>query len=319
MARFWQHPRVLCSESQAIINLYWLTQKKVDLMFHSLQVGNFRCVVLSDGQMRPPWEPAWEVFFGPETGVPDDELREALQKEGEHREGLSLGYNCLYVETESQKILIDTGLGKHFTGYGPELEPHHGKLSDALLEAGIDIEGITSVILTHLHQDHSRGCIWSGELTFPNATYIVASDEVAFWANNTVPSELADHDLVAKKALSMIGKRLKTVEYDTEITRGVRIISAQGHTAGHIAVLLSSEGEHLLCVGDTFYDALQVRHPNWCAHYDLDPQQSITSRQRLLSWAVDNKCRVLAYHMPFPGLGQIISDGESFEWCPIKD
>lgn len=283
-------------------------------MIHPFQVGNFRCTVLSDGQMQPPWEPPWDEFFGPDTGVPDDALSAALAEEGAHRNGLALGYNCLCVETRDGVVLIDTGLGKNFLGYGPELGVQVGKLEDALSLAGFNTGDVSTVILTHLHQDHVRGTIWSGELTFPNAEHIVTTTEAAFWENLEERAELADHAGVASAALRIIGDRLKCVEVDTEILPGIRTIAAAGHTPGHMAVMLSSEGDQLLCLGDSFYDAIQLRRPAWWTRNDLDPRQSVASRQQLTAWAADEGLLVHSYHLPFPGLGRISRGGRAFEW-----
>lgn len=264
--------------------------------------------------MRPPWEPPWDEFFGPDTGVPDDALTAALAEEGASRGGLALGYNCLCVESKNGMVLIDTGLGKNFLGYGPELGAQVGKLGGALSLAGINARDVSTVILTHLHKDHARGTIWSGKLTFPNAEHLVTTAEAAWWENSEERPKLADHTGVARSALALIGKQLKRVEVDTEVLPGIRTVAATGHTPGHMAVMLSSQGEKLLCVGDLFYDPLQLRHPTWWTRYDLEPRQSVASRQRLTAWAADEGFLVHAYHMPFPGLGRINRSGVAFTW-----
>ncbi len=283
-------------------------------MIHSFQIGNFRCSVVSDGQMRPPWEPPWAEFFGPDTGVSDAALAAALAEEEAPRDGLALGYNCLLVETENGVVLIDTGLGKNFLGYGPELSEQVGKLEDALSLAGFKAQDVLTVIFTHLHQDHVRGAIWSGEPTFPNAEHIVSTAEAAFWENLGGRADLADHAGVASAALTIIGDRLKRIEVETEILLGIRTVAAAGHTPGHMAVLLSSKGEQLLCLSDSFYDPIQLRRPAWWTRYDLEPRRSVASSQRLAAWAADEDLLVQAYHLPFPGLGRIEHCGQAFAW-----
>jgi hypothetical protein len=80
--------------------------------------------------------------------------------------------------------------------------------------------------------------------------------------------------------------------------------------------VLESAGERLLCVGDLFYDRLQLRHPGWSTPWDLDAPRATESRRRLLAWAADENLAVHAYHLPFPGLGSVSRHGDSFEWCP---
>lgn len=267
--------------------------------------------------MRPPWEPPWSEFFGPETGVSDDALAATLAEEGVHRGGLALGYNCLCVEAGDETVLIDTGLGRNFLGYGPELGAQVGQLEGAMSLAGIRKRDVSTVVLTHLHQDHARGAIWSGAPTFPDAEHLVTAAEAACWSGSAGRTELANHAPVARAALGIIGERLEQVEYDTEIIPGIRTVAASGHTPGHMALLLSSGGEQLLCVGDLFYDPVQLRRPAWWTRYDLEPERSVASRKRLLAWAADEGFLVHAYHLPFPGLGRITRNGEAFAWRTV--
>ncbi len=52
--------------------------------------------------------------------------------------------NCIYVGTESTKILIDAGLSAKM-------------ISDRLLSIGVDIRSIDAILVTHEHSDHIRG------------------------------------------------------------------------------------------------------------------------------------------------------------------
>jgi glyoxylase-like metal-dependent hydrolase (beta-lactamase superfamily II) len=286
-------------------------------MIHQFQLGHIRCTVCSDGQMQPPWEPPWELFFGSDTGVPDAALAAALAEEGSARAGLALGYNCLYLETGAATVLIDSGLGRNFQGYGPELSAQVGHLEQAITEARIAASDIAIVVLTHLHQDHVRGAIWSGALTFPDAMHMVHTTEVTFWRNGLEHPENADHAAVVAAALALIDRQLVAVPDNHEVVPGIRTLAAPGHTPGHMGVLVRSGGQQLLCVGDLFYDALQVRNPDWSTRYDLDLRQAIQTRRDFCAWAADEEMLVHAYHLPFPGLGRIRRNGSAFAWHGI--
>src|SRR5690348_1899234 len=130
--------------------------------------------------MEPPLAPPLEAFFTPGTGVPVQDLREALAAEGQGRTMVKCGYNCLLVETPDGRAVIDTGLGARFLGYGPRIEPLVGRLGGQLAEAGAT--ELSAVLFTHLHQDHARGATWSGELTFPGATGFARAAEGGCWA-----------------------------------------------------------------------------------------------------------------------------------------
>ena len=284
-------------------------------MIYRFPVGRLSCAVINDGQPQPPWEPPLETFFTPSSGVPDQALRAAVAAEGRGRTTLACGYNCLLVETPAGQAVIDSGLGARFLGYGPRFEPLVGHLGDRLAEAGSAASGLAAVVFTHLHQDHARGAIWSGELTFPAAIGFAHVAEVAFWSGAAHPA--ADpHVASAREAIRLFGSRLRAFEHDAEILPGVRTIAAAGHTPGHTAILLESQGERLLCTGDCFYDPLQLSHPHWRTPWDHDAERSVLSRRRILSWAADQNLLVHAYHMPFPGLGFIRRHRDTYEWCP---
>jgi glyoxylase-like metal-dependent hydrolase (beta-lactamase superfamily II) len=84
--------------------------------------------------------------------------------------------NAFLIEGESHKpILIDTGLGK----FGGEAAGH---LLESLALTGVRPEQFGTVLMTHLHLDHSGGLITkTGTRAFPNAQLWVHGAEVDFW------------------------------------------------------------------------------------------------------------------------------------------
>jgi glyoxylase-like metal-dependent hydrolase (beta-lactamase superfamily II) len=286
-------------------------------VIYRFTVGRLNCVIISDGQMTPPWEPPLGAFFTPAAGVPDDELEAAVAAEGGQRTTLACGYNCVLVQTSDGHAVIDTGLGARFLGYGPLIEPLVGKLGDGLASAGAPAAELAGVVFTHLHQDHCRGATWSGELTFPWATGFAHAAEVAFWSGHQAADGTSEEHLAsARETIRLFGDRLRPFDYDAEILPGVSIVDAAGHTPGHSAVLLESNGERMLCVGDLFYDQLQLSHPQWSTPWDHDTVRAVRTRRRLLDRAADEQLLIHAYHMPFPGLGTITRRGDAYGWEP---
>ena len=286
-------------------------------MIYRFPVGRLNCAVVSDGQMEPPWEPPLAAFFTPGSGVTGGELRDALAAEGGNRGTVACGYNCLLVATPAGHAVIDTGLGARFLGYGPRIEPLVGRLGERLAVAGAPASQVAAVVFTHLHQDHSRGAGWSGRPTFPEATGFAHAAEVAFWSD-AARSPDDEHRDSAREAIRLFGTRLRPFQHDEEILPGVHTIDAAGHTPCHTAILLQSQEDRLLCVGDCFYDQLQLSHPWWCTPWDHDAGRAVLSRRTLLDRAADEKLMVHAYHMPFPGLGFVTRHGDAYEWTPLR-
>jgi len=285
-------------------------------VIYRFTVGGIECAVVSDGQMAPPLEPPVSAFFTPEAGVPSAELHEALAAEGQERTSIACGYNCLLATTADGHAVVDTGLGARFLGYGPLIEPLVGRLGDGLSSAGAPAADLAAVVFTHLHQDHCRGATWSGQLTFPEAIGFAHAAEVAFWSDSGAAAD--EHLESAREAIRLFSERLHAFDDDTEILPGVHTVNAAGHTPGHTAVMVRSHGERLLCVGDLFYDPLQLTHPQWCTPWDHDSAGAIRSRRRLLDLAADEHLLVHAYHMPFPGLGTVARHGDAYAWTPLS-
>jgi glyoxylase-like metal-dependent hydrolase (beta-lactamase superfamily II) len=291
-------------------------------VIYRFNVGHLECAVVTDGQMAPPWEPPLAGFFTPAAGVSVAELQEAMAAEGQGRTGIACGYNCLLVRTADGHAVIDTGLGARFLGYGPWIEPLVGRLGDGLASTGASAADLAAVVFTHLHQDHCRGATWSGELTFPDARGFAHVAEVAFWSQPDgaagTGAVAQEHLESAREAIKLFGERLRAFDDDAEILPGIRTVGAAGHTPGHTAVMVHSRGDRLLCVGDLFYDPLQLSHPQWCTPWDHDGAAATRSRRRLLGLAADEGVLVHAYHMPFPGLGTVTRRGDAYVWTPLQ-
>jgi glyoxylase-like metal-dependent hydrolase (beta-lactamase superfamily II) len=285
-------------------------------VIYQFSVGQLDCVVVSDGQPEPPWEPPLDQYFTPDSGVAEAELHAAAAGEG--RSTVTCGYNCLFVRTQDGLAVVDTGLGASYLGYGEYIEPLVGQLEAGMAGAGLNRTDLAAVIFTHLHQDHSRGATWSGELRFPVATAYAHASEVAFWSGPIDLPSAQPHVDAARAAIREFGAKLRPFEHGAELLPGVHAIAAAGHTPGHTALLLESGGERLLCVGDTFYDPLQLTHPDWATPWDLDQPSSVASRRRILEWAADERLLLHAYHLPFPGLGRVGRDGTAFTWRPAS-
>ena len=84
-----------------------------------------------------------------------------------------------------------------------------------------------------------------------------------------------------------------------------------------MALVISSEGEQLLCISDTALHPIHLEHPEWCAAVDFAPDQVVATRRRILNRAAAENALVLAFHFPFPGLGHIVQKEEGWDWQPI--
>ena len=220
---------------------------------------------------------------------------------------------CVMVNTGRRKVLVDTGTGRS--------TPKTGKLFQNLQTVGIEAGDIDTVILTHGHEDHVGGNTDAeGRPAFPKARYIMCKGEWTFWNSEQAERSYGDAELVAfiRKNLLPVQDRMDLIEHETEIVPGIRALAAPGHTPGHMAVGISSNGEQLFCIADVFIHPIHIEHPEWHATFDMAPEQLMETRHILLNRSATEEALVLASHFPFPGLGRVFRKGTGWQWQPIE-
>jgi glyoxylase-like metal-dependent hydrolase (beta-lactamase superfamily II) len=252
------------------------------------------------------------------VNAPPQALADALAEVGQTPEAYTTTMNILLIDTGDQLVLIDTG-------YGPNA-PTSGQLLPALQAGGIAPEDIDIVLLTHLHGDH-YGAVAdaAGKPIFSNARYLINRAEYEFWWAEPSLVELPIPDDFkqvfrqgAKDALTALQGTVEQIAPGDEIAPGVTVLPAPGHTPGHLAVEVTSDGERLLHIVDAAGDpVLHLQHPDWFFAPDNWPAQEILTRRALFDRAAQEDLLVLTYHFPFPGLGHVQQDGDGWTWEPV--
>jgi glyoxylase-like metal-dependent hydrolase (beta-lactamase superfamily II) len=282
---------------------------------YHFKVGPFDCIVVSDGTFTYP-HPA-QIFF---ANAPKERLAEVLREHNldpEHWEEYISPYTGLVINTDQNHVLVDTGAGS--------MAPTTGKLMSSLQAEGIAPEDIDTVILTHCHPDHIGGDMDSeGKPAFPNARYVMWKDEWDFWTSEPDVSRLQVAEYIKELLVTFAGNnlppiqdQLELIHTEAEIVPGIYAVAAAGHTPGHMAVAISSGSEQLLCISDAAVHPIHLKQPGWYAAVDLEPEQALASRRRLMDMAAAEKALLYAAHFPFPSLGHVTQKGEGWRWQPI--
>ena len=281
---------------------------------HRFAVGAFAATLVSDGTAAFPNPP--QLLF---TNAPADALATELREHGlpDPWPEWITPFTPLLVETEDRRVLIDTG-------FGSSVVPTAGRLPETLRAIGIAPEEIDLVVLTNGHPDHIGGATdGAGNPAFPNARYAMSRDDWEFWTDETrvtevvAPGDFRDLFLAfAATHLPPLRDRIDLLADGDEIVPGLRAIAAPGHTPGHLAIDVASEGERLLHGADTVLHPIHLEHPDWLTVFDTLPEPTIATRRRILDLAASEGLAMTAYHIPFPGLGRVVAEGDAWRWEP---
>jgi glyoxylase-like metal-dependent hydrolase (beta-lactamase superfamily II) len=223
----------------------------------------------------------------------------------DERNRIQLGMRCLVIEHEIGPILIDTGAGnkenaKFHEIYGVENKGERGPtaLEDGLLEVGIRPDEVTLVINSHLHFDHAGGNTMiesDGRLrpSFVNARYVVQAGEYHFatHTNERTAGSYFPHNFVPLAEAGLFD----FVEGDREIVPGIRSMHTPGHTPWHHSLLLESNGERALYLGDLIPTTAHVPLP-WIMGYDVEPLVTLETKRRVLARAGSEQWLMIFEH-----------------------
>jgi glyoxylase-like metal-dependent hydrolase (beta-lactamase superfamily II) len=224
-----------------------------------------------------------------------------------------LTINCFVIRSRDRLVLVDAG----FAGK-TELV---GRLLGNLNAMGVEPADIDTIVMTHMHPDHEAGLTdSSGKALFPKAELILHENELAFWQDDGAMARATAEGQgdfpLARAALAAYEDRVRTVKAD-EVVPGVRAFPTPGHTPGHTAWLVESNGDGLLIWGDiVHFPGMQFAFPDTSVAYDIDPAAAAEARKKVLKFVAGEKLRVAGVHLDFPAFGHVVSNGAAYRYVP---
>jgi glyoxylase-like metal-dependent hydrolase (beta-lactamase superfamily II) len=206
-------------------------------------------------------------------------------------------FTPVVVNTGSELVLFDTG---------PAAE---GTLA-ALAAAGYSPEQIDTVVLTHMHGDHIGGMMTNGAPTYPNARYVTGAIEHNHW------SGAANEGFDAN--VRPLNDRFAFLDDGGSVVPGITAMAAFGHSPGHMAYLIESDGQRLVLIADTaIHHVWSLANPDWEVRFDMDKPAAAATRRALLGMIADERIPFTGYHMPFPAVGFVEVAGDGFRYVPM--
>ncbi len=274
------------------------------------KIGSFELTALYDGTWFRKIDAAFVRNASP--AQVDKALTDAFLQPGI----VPTSFTPLVVNTGTKLILIDAGTAG-------QLAPTTGYLAGSLAAAGIEPNAIDTILISHFHPDHINGIKdKDGRKVFPNAEILVPEPEWAFWMDDArmraTPDSLRPMFLNARRVFADIARDVKRFTPGNMVASGITSIAAFGHTPGHTAFAIASGNQSMLVLGDTTnHPWLFARHPEWQGIFDMDGNQAVANRRRLLDRAVADKMLVAGYHFPFPATGHIVKAGSGYDVVPV--
>jgi len=227
-----------------------------------------------------------------------------------------LSIHSLLIESQGQRILVDTCVGNDKQRSIPNWSRRQGPYLQDLGEAGFPPHSIDVVLCTHLHIDHVG---WNTRLengrwvpTFPSARYLFAKTEFDWWTEN---DDQAFGPVIEDSVRPVFDAGLvDLVETDHAVTDEVRLEPTPGHTPGHVSVHIASRGEEAVVTGDLMHHPVQCAHPDWGSSADVDSAAAFETRRRFLERYADRPVLVLGTHFATPTAGRIVRDGDAWRF-----
>lgn len=213
---------------------------------------------------------------------------------------IELRTDPLLLQAGNHNILIESGIGN---GKLTEKQKRNfGVLSESQIQNNLEALGLTvhdidTILMTHLHYDHSCGLtVWDEEKqdfqsVFPNATIYASQTEWDEMRNPNMRSKNTYWEMNWKS----IQHQIRTFQEEITIIEGIRMIHTGGHSDGHSIIEIINGGEMVLHLAD-----LMATHahqpPLWVMAYDDYPMTSIFAKEKWLQYGQKQNTWYTFYH-----------------------
>ncbi len=212
-----------------------------------------------------------------------------------------LPIHCWAVEHEGRTLLVDTGetAGVRNVPFARfEVTPEQ-ELPHALASAGLSLDGVSEVVLTHHHGDHVDG------LVHVPAPVRIGADELSFLggAFPRVMRRILRQPLPASFApapITLDDGPFGEFAHSRRLSSDGRIVAVAtpGHTPGHISVICIDDSErHVMLAGDVT-DSLEQLQSLRADAIGPDPKAHVATLRTILAHCAAQPTVYLPSHDP---------------------
>lgn len=279
---------------------------------YRVKLGGFEVTTVHDGAVGVP-----KVFpiFG--NNKSKDDVAAQMTANMLPADKMAIPFTPVVVNTGRELVIFDSGNGARRRGVGA------GLLAERLALAGYKPEDFDVVVLTHFHPDHIGGLMEGGKPLFANARYVTSEVEYNFWAKPAL-AESSNAGMAARGKLVQanvvpFSEKMSFVKPNADVVTGITAVKAFGHTPGHMAYHIESNGQRLLLWADTTnHYVASLQRPDWHVIFDMDKAEAVATRKRILDMVSQEKIPATGYHMPFPAVGFVEKKGTGYRWVPAS-
>jgi glyoxylase-like metal-dependent hydrolase (beta-lactamase superfamily II) len=207
----------------------------------------------------------------------------------------------ILIKTPDTLLLLESGLGNKLTEKQRKLFriKAEWEILQDLSVLGLQPNDIEYVILTHYDWDHSAGVVMQEgadlKLTFPCARHVIQKTEWDDVLNANARSMHTYWPINIETLKNSSNLVLK--DGDAEIVNGISVSLTGGHTRGHQIVMLESEGQKAIYLGDLLPTHAHF-NPLWITAYDNFPLDSIRMKEQYITQYVAENAWFLFYQDP---------------------
>ncbi len=275
-------------------------QQQVPAVYHR-RIGDIVVTALSDGYLDTP--------LASFTSITEEEAAARLRQRFQPAPP-RVSINAFVIRSGGRTAIVDTGAGDTM---GKTL----GLLPQSLNAMQVSRSDIDTVLLTHLHPDHSNGLAGNdGTALFPKAELVVSEADMRFRHDNSIRSrftEIQQRRYFNDPRFQVAPYADRTKHAQGEVFPGVTAVPLPGHTPGHTGYLISSGNESLLIWGDVCHaQELQLADPGISVTFDVDNDAAIATRRRILDQVASDKLLVAGMHVHFPGFIHVVRNGNGY-------
>ena len=263
-----------------------------------IRVGNVEIMSLSDGMLE------FDLcnFF---PTIPEDSWQgHESDLTEEHKVRFNLG--SFLIRSQGRTILVDTGLGPK-PADAPDVP--WGQLMRDFQDNGVRPDEVDMVVMTHLHRDHvGWNLMPEGERyvpTFPNARYWMSTRDWEACRQPEIQPQRFANAPSCVWPLADLGL-IELMDGEHTITPELTALPTPGHTPGHVSILITSQGERALVLGDAAHNPVQLHETDWVSRADMDPEVTRHTRRILMERLEREEIIVAAGHFKAPGFGKVV-------------